>query len=273
MTDTQPIIDTATAAAEPHLFQDGLYGVVVPAGAQHKLLDLQTYEDHPRRKAGTVQAHDSEAFTRYVLKHGLTQTEIWADEENTSIVAVINAHDGVTGDGLEDHAGWGDHRVLLKVRKTPAWNAWVATDGKWMNQEQFAEHIEDRAIDIAKPSAADMLELAQSITGTIGVTFESSKRLSNGETQLAYKESVDAKAGHRGQLEIPSHIELGLIPFQGAPAYKVRARFRYRINGGQLVLSYALERPEDILREAFTDVVEAISGGLTDRDVLMGWPE
>ncbi len=273
MTDTQPIIDTAVAATEPHRLADNIVSVVVPNEGCHLLIDLQQYLDQPRRKTGTIVAHDATAFTSYVNKHGLLGTEIWADEANTRVIAVINAHGESDDQIAEGDAGWGDHRALLAVRRTPAWDAWTKHDGEWMRQEQFAEHIEDRAIDIAKPSGADMLELAQSISGTVGVTFESSKRLSNGEAQIAYKETVDAKAGHRGQLDIPSHIELGLAPFHGGPAYKVKARFRYRINGGQLVLSYALERPEDILREAFADVISAIADNVDDRPVLMGWPE
>lgn len=273
LTDTQSLIDLAQAGAEPHGLEPNLYSVVVPAGGQQKLLDTQQFAPRPRRKTGTVKTHDANAFTTYVTKHGLTSTEIWADEENARVVAVINAHD--VSDDLADEGdpGWGDHRALLSVRKSDAWNAWLAKDGKWMRQDEFAEHIEDRAIDIAKPTGADVLELAQSITATVGVSFESSKRLSNGERQLEYKETIDAKAGNRGRLEIPEIIELGLIPFQGAPAYKVKARFRYRINGGNLALSYALERPEDVLRTAFADVVTLIAADLEGHQVLMGWPE
>lgn len=273
LTDTQSLIDLAQASTEPQNLGDNLHSIVVPAGGEQQLLDLQKYAPNPRRKTGTIRAHDANAFTTYVTKHGLPGTEIWADEENARVVAVINAHEGTNDEGHELDAGWADHRALLTVRRTDAWNAWLAKDGKWMRQDEFAEHIEDRAIDIAKPSGADVLELAQSITATVGVTFESSKRLSNGERQLEYKETIDAKAGNRGRLEIPEIIELGLIPFQGAPAYKVRARFRYRINGGNLALSYALERPADIIREAFADVVTLIAADLNGHQVLMGWPE
>lgn len=273
LTDTQSLIDLAGSMAEPHNLGDNLHSVVVPAGGTQKVLDLQPYADHPRRKTGTVKTHDANAFTTYVRKHGLAATEVWADEEHTRVVAVINAHDETDSGDEEGRAGWGDHRALLAVRKTDAWNAWLAKDGKWLTQNDFAEHIEDRAIDIVKPTGADVLELAQSITATVGVTFESSKRLSNGERQLEYKETIDAKAGNRGRLDIPEVIELGLVPFQGAPAYKVKARFRYRINGGNLALAYALERPEDVIREAFADVVSLIASDLDGHQVLMGWPE
>lgn len=272
MTDTQPIIDTAIAATGPARLTDDLHTIIVPNGANLQTIDLRDHTDTPRRKKGTVKTADTRSFVAYIKKHELPQTEVWADLPGTRIIAVINAHMGTTGDGVEDYAGWADHRASLAVRKTDAWNAWTALDRKFMTQQDFAEHIEDRAIDIAKPTGADMLELAQSFQAKQGVEFESSKRLSSGEAQLVYKETIAAKAGQRGQLDIPSVIELGLTPFEGAPPYKVIARFRYRITNGQLLLAYALERPEDVLREAFLDVVSLAEDDL-DRTIYRGTPE
>ncbi len=270
MTDNnaQAIIDTATRATEPHQLgpDELLHSIVVPAGGQHTIVDLEKYGDNPRRKTGVVHAHDADSFAKYVTKHQLDETEIWADEANTRVVAVINAH-------APKAAGWRDHRALLAVRKTDAWKAWAALDGKPLDQVTFAEHIEDRAVDIVRPTGAEMLELAQSFQAKAGVEFESSKRLSSGESQLLFKETVSATAGQRGQLDIPHLIDLALVPFQGAPAYKVTARFRYRINGGRLVLSYHLERPEDVLREAFANVVSDIAERVDPLQVFMGWPE
>jgi len=272
-TNAQAIIDQVYVAATPDRITDDLLTVIVPEGAELETIDLRDHGDTPRRKTGAVKVADADSFVAYVRKHELPQTEVWADLVGTKIVAVINAHtESVPDEAQEGDAGHRDHRATLTVRKTDAWNAWTARDRGFMGQQEFAEHIEDRAIDIVKPTGADMLELAQSFQASQGVEFESSKRLSSGESQLVYKETVAAKAGQRGQLDIPSTIELALTPFEGAPAYKVTARFRYRIDHGRLLLSYALERPDDILREAFLDVVTLVEGDL-DRKVYRGTPE
>lgn len=274
-TNAQDVIIAAMASAEPAPVEPGgLYSVIVPPGGHHQLLDLDLdkYLERPRRKQGTTQLHDADSFAQYVTKHELPQTEVYADETNCRVVAVINADMGNTGDGVEDYAGWGDHRAQFDVKPTKSWQAWVAHDNQYMSQTDFAEHIENRSVDIVKPTGADMLELAQSISGTVGVTFESSKQISSGQRQLVYKEEVSASAGQRGRLDIPSVIELALVPWQGAPAYKVTARFRFRINNGHLLLSYSLERPEDVLHAAFADVVSVIAGDI-GRPVLMGWPK
>lgn len=261
MDDAQAVIEAATRAAEPTKIGDHHYAVVTPIGGDLKLVDVtdveQKYEPRPRRKTGSFQVHDADSFVAYYQKHGLDEeSEVWADLQAARIVGVLNGHPG-------DAAGWGDHRVTYAVKHTPAWAAWIQHDGKLMAQSAFAELIEDRLVDIVKPSGADMLELAQSFQATIGVSFESSKALSSGERQLTYKERVEASAGKTGHLEIPKEFELGLRPFEGADAFKVIARFRYRITDGNLQIGYKLARPEDVLREAFESVVDQVRSGVS----------
>ena len=266
--DAQAIIDTATAAALPAPLVGGrLHAIAVPAGGSVQVIDieehLEKFRERPLRKTGTYAVHDGESFVAYLAKHGLDhETEVWADVTKARIVGVINGHLGTTGDGLHDYAGWADHRITYDVQYTDAWLAWAKHDGKLLQQSQFAEHIEDRSIDIIRPAAADMLELAQHFQASSAASFESSKLLSSGQRQFEYKETVDAKAGRRGQLEIPKDIELALTPFEGASPYRVLARFRYRITDGALFVGYKIERPADLLREAFLGVVEKIEEGI-----------
>lgn len=265
MTDTQPIIDIALAASAPvPLDEEQRFFVVTPADGTTKVIDLAAErrkldaEQRPHRKAGTYALHDAASFCAYVEKHGDDQTEVWADTTRSTVTAVLNAHEG------EGYGGprFEDHRATYAVLLTDAWKAWAAHDGKLLDQQTFAEHIEDRSIDIIRPSGADMLELAQSFQATIGVHFDSSKALSSGERQLTYREDINATAGKAGQMDIPADFSLGLVPFEGADAYPVTARFRYRITNGSLRIGYHLERPADILRAAFLDVVSKIQEGV-----------
>lgn len=268
--NAQAIVDIAVAAAEPQpLDADSrFYAVTAPAGSEVCIVDLEdqleNHRDRPRRKTGTFNVHDAKSFTDYLDKHETDDTEVWADTEQARIVGVINAHGGTA-------AGHSDHRVVFTVRKSDAWKAWKEHDGQLLSQAAFAEHIEDRAIDIVRPDAADMLELAQSFQATIGVTFESSKALSSGERQLTYKEQVDARAGRTGQLEIPKDFDIAVKPFEGADPYRIRVRFRYRISDGNLRIGYRLERPADIMREAFLDVVAQVEAAGHDH-VFRGIP-
>ncbi len=267
--DASVIVDTAIRSAEPHIVTDDAGGrmalLVTPAGGRLEQIDLGAL---PSRKSGFYTAHNAESLLTYLSKHGRdVSTEVWASENHRTVVAVLNDH-------TDAHPGWGDHRITYLAEATDPWKAWIARDGELMSQSDFAELIEDRAPDVVDPSAADMLELAQSFQATVGVRFESSKLISSGERQLEYREQVEAKAGRAGRLEIPQTFTLALQPINGSVVYKVAARLRYRINDGQLRIGYRLEQPDEIARDAFAGVVKAIQEGLSESGipVLHGQP-
>jgi uncharacterized protein YfdQ (DUF2303 family) len=280
--DDQAVIDIAAAAVGPQEVEPGkTYTVAVPAGGSVRIVDrdLDQYRARPRRIRGTAFVHDADSFIAYLGKHSVAETEVYADVRAQRVTAVINAHRGV--DSAEAHqadavavdagAGWGDHRLQLVLHKTPAWQAWERLDRTLLPQLAFAEHVEDRLVDVVEPAAADLLEVAQTFTAKRRVSFESSQRLSTGQVQLAYREEEEAKAGKRGQLSFPEQITLGLVPFEGGAAYRVKARLRYRIEDGALRIGFVLDRPEDVLRTAFLDDVVRI-GEAIDSPVLHGVP-
>ena len=264
-TDAQVLVNTTYAAVPPQVVDpDLVYTQIVPEGASLEVLDLAKHREQPARKKGKYTVHDVPSFAAYFGKHAGDNSEIWADTIGHQLVAVLNANNAVD-------AEWEDHRIQYSVKTTDAWNAWCELDGNLVDQISFAEHIEARSIDLEDPSAAEMLEIAQTFQATTGVEFESGQLLSSGERKLTYKEQTAAKAGQTGHLEIPSEITLLLVPFEGAAPYRVKARFRYRINGGRLALGVVLERPDDIIRAAFLDVVESIEAAV-ERTVLRGVP-
>jgi uncharacterized protein YfdQ (DUF2303 family) len=273
MTNVEPIIEAVLAGADPFpLGDDGrFYTVVVPEHGKHVLVDLQAevdkLRDTPRRKTGHYRVHDAESFVAYVSKHGDVESEVWADTPNAKIVGVLNAHIG-DRDDQQTTARFEDHRVEYAVLLTEAWKRWVKFDGQLLDQQDFAEFIEERAIDVVRPTGAEMLEVAQTFKATVGVHVESSTRLSTGQRQFKYHEEIDGKAGKAGQLEIPETFDLALRPFEGADAFKVTARLRYRMTDGALRMGYKLERPEDVIREAFLSVVQKVQIGIAELDLL-----
>lgn len=216
--------------------------------------DLEKYEPQPRRKTGTYTVTDAESFIAYLAKHGLPETELWANDKAGTIRAVVNAH------GAGQHIpGWSDHTATLALPFTKDWKEWTSADNKLMAQTEFAAFIEDHLPNFATPSGADMLELAQTFQATTKVDFDSSQRLKSGETQISYVENTTAAAGKKGALAIPDTFELGLQVHERGPVYKVKARFRYRINGGNLHLAYRLDRIDDVRRHAFDEVTAQVA--------------
>lgn len=267
ISNAQAVIDAATRAAKPAELDGRFFTVVSPDGAV-KVVDLDAerdkaeYAHKPRRKTGDYRVHDAESFVAYLAKHADPDTEVWADAVAAKITGVLDANTAAGGPRHEEH------RVIYGVLLTEAWKTWAKYDGHLLDQQVFAELIEERATDVVTPSGADMLEIAQTFKATIGVNVESSKRLSDGQRQFEYRETVDAKAGKAGRMEIPETFVLGLRPFEGADAFKVTARLRYRLTDGALRIGYKLDRPEDVLREAFLSVVQKVEAGIADLELI-----
>ncbi|MGH3587671.1 MAG: DUF2303 family protein [Pseudonocardia sp.] len=251
MTDidnVQTIVNTAVRSTAPAELEPGrIYAFNTPTGV-HKL-DL-TGPEHtgiPSRKSGTTVVRDTASWLTYWAKHADADSEVYADAETRTVTAVLDAH---TAGGPR----FGGHRLALQLRLTDAWSAWRQHDGQLLPQASFAEHLEDHLPELLEPDAATMLEIAQSFQATTKAEFTSGVRLQSGERQFVFKEEARASAGRKGELTIPETFIVGLVPFEGAQGYRLTARLRYRIHDGQLRIGYKLERPMDVLTEAFADV-------------------
>lgn len=254
--DMQAVIDTAQAAVTPHvLTPDEPVAIVVPLGAQLVAPDLTAWRSRPSRKTGTFHPATVESFIAFVKDQLEDETTIWVHPTSGRVVAVINGNDSSSG---TDEPGWGDHRAALDLAKTPEWNYWIDKDGVAMSQADFAEHIEGGLEEIVEPDAADVLELAQSFHATSSATFRQSTRLHSGEQRLQYDEAIDAKAGASGDMTVPTAFLLGIAPFIGEDRYKLAARFRFRLQSGKLSLTYKLDRPDAVVREAVEKIAERL---------------
>lgn len=224
---------------------------VIDIADRKRALDQQP----PAYKAGNYVFTDTASLIGYLTKHGRDETELWGSETVGTIRAVIDAHDDAT-------PGRETHTATLRLTHTQDWKEWTNSSGKGMTQVDFAEFIEDHLPNIVEPVPGDMLTIAQSLEARKSVEFKASHRLQDGNIGLQWEETTTAKAGAKGQLEVPQRFTLGIQVYEGMDAWRITARLRYRIHeGGRLTLSYILDRPDDARREAFGDAVAKVQEG------------
>ncbi|WP_327592496.1 DUF2303 family protein [Streptomyces chartreusis] len=270
MTYTDTSVQAVTALAQQALApkQVGPGGIYLVARADGSVetVDLTGPEHTGKlaRKRGTATVRDSASFLTYYAKHHDDNTEVYSDVEALTVTAVLDAHTG-------DTARFGDHRLVLSLRRTKAWQDWLHLDGHLVSQDQFANFLEDQLPYLETPDSATMLEIAQSIKAHTKSEFQSSSRLQNGERKFSFVEDVKASAGTKGDIAIPETFVIALPPFEGADAYRMTARFKYRIDRGQLTLGFKLEQPEERAKAAFADVLAAIAEGV-GTPILNGSP-
>ncbi len=242
--------------------------LVIPE--HHRHIDLtpaiEKSEQRPRRKTGTVRLAELPSFNVFVADQGIPEdTYIYADPDERTLTAVLNDHWKNGGD-----AGWRDLRAVYRAELSREFAIWMTHDRKPMDQEPFAIFLEDNIADITSPSGETLLTVATTLQTKSEVTFNTSKRLDNGQVQLQFTENIEARAGSAGALEIPRVFSIGVRLFKGGEGYRVNARLKYRIGAGKVKFWYELERPEDAIELAFQDYINlARENGFT---VLIGKP-
>lgn len=228
--------------------------VVLPPGYQAQDLTkaIETAQDHPNRKRGTVQLGNLPSLLAYMKDQGCQPCGyVYADPDARTITAVFN-------DAKGDNPGWRDHRAVFTALLTPEAKRWIDKNGHVFGQTEFAEFIEDNMADLQGEDAQKLLTVATTIAAATGINFSSAKRLQDGQTQLVYSETISATAGSDGALAIPKTFTLGLRLFKNGEGYKLTARLKYRLHSGAVKFFYELERHENAIDDAFSDYIEQV---------------
>lgn len=245
--------------------------LIIPEG--HKHIDLTSIIEKagaaPRRKHGTVQLCDLASFNVFVADQGDPDTTyIYASPETRTLTAVMNDHSKLDQDN-DDGAGWRDLRASFQAELSREFSTWLKKDKEPMEQEAFAIFLEDNIADVCEPSGETLLAIALTLQAKTEVNFSSHRRLDNGQVQLSYSETIEARATG-GSIEIPREFTIGLRLFKNGDGYKVRARLKYRLLSGKVKFWYELDRAENAIEDAFQAYIDqARENGFT---VLLGKP-
>lgn len=246
-----------------HLVREAMQAPGGPIQERVRVLSMEAFADRPYRRRGTIVFDDPGSIVSYVNEFKVEgATRIYASLPARIATAILNDDD--SGGTDVDLGAWRDYRAELRVLVTPEWARWRESDGKKMSQGEFAEHLEVNLPDVAEPAAADLVEIARSLTASNDVQFRSATNLQSGEIRFAYDENVQAKATGSGgsSIDIPKTFTLRIAVFQGTDPIEVTARLRYQLSHGSLFLSYLLLNADDIERRAFHEQVEAVGVGV-----------
>jgi len=279
-TEADAVAEIAQSACRPLEVQPGKIYLANTGNGFIELTDLtgNRYRHEtglpPLRPSGTFIFYQLDGFINYINSHihPGPRAELWADCNKHTITAVLDGHCRLIPLHFKDQEpGWGAHRAILEFQLTAAWSEWSEFCKKNHPQDEFADFLEDHLADIVNSDAADLLEIASSLSVASGVKFQQALRLASGEVSFQYTEEHKASAGRQNQLKIPKSITLALAPFEGRDPFKVPARFRYSLRDQKLTLRLLLDRPDQILRSSINDAIKVIEEQ-TDLIVYHGIP-
>lgn len=214
--------------------------LIVPNG--YSAQDLISLRTNPRRIARTITFARLESFCRYVNTFKKSNTFIFLNPSNGSVSAILDYHSS-------DAPAWCDHVSGFVPAQSEEWKRWKQKDGQALNQKELAEFIEDNAPDVISPDPAELLDVARSLTAKLNVNFKRAIVLEDDTVQFTYEETIDAKAGSKGSLEIPSEFTIAIAIFAGGTPLSLNVRLRYSIKEGQLTFKLVLVRPHKLFEQ------------------------
>ncbi|MFZ6755785.1 DUF2303 family protein [Undibacterium sp. Ji50W] len=212
---------------------------------------IEKAQANPNRKKGTTVLNDTASFLQFVRDQASEATGyIFADVDARRLTAVFNHQKDVVG-------GWQDHRATYNAELSREAKIWLDRNKKEMEQEEFADFLEDNIADIFEPSGDALLAVALTLQAKKEVAFSKALRLDNGQVQFLYNETINASAG-AGTIEIPVGFTIGIRMFKNGEGFKVRARLKYRLGHSKVKFWYELDRVENVIESGFEDYVQKV---------------
>lgn len=246
---------------------------------------FEEYRQFPERKTGTAKVLTLQSFMDLVNRHKTGDTAIFANSDwrKPSVQAVIDYHAVDTG----GDPAWLKHRIAYEFPLSDPWKLWVAQDGEWMDQAEFAAFIEDHIADLSSPTSveaddyermfgakiatpAELIQLSRGLQVFAATNVKNAVTLQSGEGSIVFEEEHRDAAGNK--LIVPGIFILQVAPFFQGDLIRVPVRLRYRLAGGKLKWAFQIYRPD----LAVTDRVRAdldIIARETAVPVFEGFPE
>lgn len=204
----------------------------------------------PENPGGTLTLLTPESFARAVTDHRDIRTKVFADSEQSQIVAVFDFLQ--TGGLSEDRkGGWGKFSAKIGFAESRKLKEWKATL-EWMTQAQFANFIEDHLEDVLEPSGHDLLTIATDLEASSSGSFKGKVNLDNGSVRLAYSDEVETT------VEVPKNLILGIPLFEHGDRYRLPARLRFQIGGGSVKFRLLFTNLADAKEQEFERIVQEI---------------
>ncbi len=214
-----------------------------PEGLEHLLLEPVRVNTHRtfQTTAGFVAyvARFKEPESSLYLKGQVVIAEIDHANEKTGVLAL------------------GGHTAQIAYEHTTAMKGWIQNNGKHLSQQEFADLLEERAVDIVHPDSAEMIEIAQAlhITKNSAVTSVTRQGVNH---HITFSDEQKVKAGN--DADIPSRFELRLRPFLGSDVtIELAARLRVSMSSGKPTFVYELQDYKERLLETLRVQVAAIA--------------
>lgn len=253
---------------------------------------LEALRENPRRRRGTITAHDVHSLVLICNRFKDEQSAVFASlvAGQPTMTAIFDYNE--SGGPATGKPRFGDHRAHYKFPLSAEWQAWIGQDGKRMAQADFAAFIEDHISEITlAPPADQMSQETLALQQMLGSEFAAPNRMMELARGLAIREGVQVKGftnlatgeatmefttehtDERGKpLKIPALFLITIPVFDSGGLYRIAVRLRYRVTNAGVNWFFQMVRADKALQLAFEEACKLVADE-THLPVYRGQPE
>lgn len=201
-------------------------------------------------------------------------------QPGTVVYCGINTKGNGSVDAVLDHDTASEPRDRQWIAQyapmlSDQWKLWMKAGTGFMNQDDFAEFLEDRIVDICEVPADDQLnKLAEQIgykfaapmavlAASRGLKVKLDQEVTNtvvlasGEVQVAFAEKHTKDAG---AVDVPRLFAITIPLWEHGATYRMAVRLRYRVTGDKKIAWQCLPYQADrIIEHASTALAKTLS--------------
>lgn len=250
--------------ASSYTQQDGSI-VTFYAGGMSKHTDAPVNPVLPERVKAGENFVEPDSLALYVNRFKTLTTILMASLSRRTITARLDYHHKQEGMAVDSDFNELDirvpkpqldqHHAALKCEFDPDYAKWRALFGQQIDQQTYAEFIEDMLHTIAQPPAADLLDAVSELKLHRDAKFSNKVDLRGGKLNLTYEED-DTQVS--GKMALPESIVIVCPMYQGDEPIAIHAKLRYRLKDGVLRFIIAVPGIEKLERDQFRQIVDYV---------------
>ncbi|MBL3587772.1 DUF2303 family protein [Rhodovulum sulfidophilum] len=244
LTEIEALKHLAEAAAAVPNKIDGFEPFMAIPNGQH-IESLDAYRENPARIRHSTTFRDVASLAAYLDRFADDHSLAFSDPDAATIKCVLDYHEG--GEPAAIRPRWGEHVAAFRAIKSPQYEAWAAKHGQWIGQKAAGEFLEERAVDLAEPDPATLMDMVMQFDALRKVNFKQSQKLQNGTVQFIYTTEDEV----RGAVAIPERVTLLVPVFEGMEPDRIPVRLKYRIDEARLTFSFEIHDKQQVERTAF----------------------
>ena len=249
---------------------------------------IDQYLQRPERLKGCSTHQSLSSLLQHIVVFQKVDSAVFADALSGTLRVIYDYHSA-------ELTSFNEHKAVFTAKKSRQWERWISRNGNSFNQSEFAEFIEENALDLIDPPArtlenvndAALLDIAKTLNFSIasaskvielarGISINEASKAkshfspSSGEMTLEYvSEHVNASGK---KLNVPGLFLIAIPVFEGEHPYRIVVRLRYRLKDGVVSWMFQLYQPEKCLEDAFNEICNQ-TAEISGLPVYRGTPE